>query len=281
MARSLRNDQATTSKITPFRVVSERASATERGQLLEAGLVVLDALSYERTGLLRSDICAILNLDDAIASEVIAVLEKHGLLSYDARRDVYIAGVRSLGLGHSYSTETPLIRAANPTLARIRDQSNETTILTVRWGEYRVNIAQASGHHLFNRAPPPIKPLHLGSGGKILLSGMSDIELAGYVQRLKAGHAAHIGDSDFDAMIESLREIRKTGVAEGFSERSRESASFATAVRDDAGGILGALVVSVPLHRYQDGLRHRVLQLLINGAEEISDEYLRNGSFEH
>lgn len=253
-----------------------RSASARQEHFLEASLSVLDALSYERTALTRRQIRELLKLDETAAEGVISVLVNHGFLNHDARRDVYIAGVRALGLAYSLSTETWLINAAKPALARIRDCSDETTSLTIRWGDYRVNIAQANGHHLFNRAPQPLKPLHSGSGGRILLSGMSDAEVAGYFERKKIEQNGSLGDIDVDTIMRSLQEIRRSGVTEGFG---RASASFGAAVRDPDGGVIGGLVVSVPLHRHQAELRDRVLRLLVNGAEQISDELFRSGAF--
>lgn len=279
VAQSLRRAQATAKRLPAENEAAETFPA-HPAVPLEAGLRLLNVLSFERRTLSFTEIRTILDLDDAAARDVIGALERHGFLAHDARRSLYMAGIRGVGLAHSYTVETPLVRIAIPALARIRDQSNETTILTVRWGDYRVNIAQAPGSHLFNRSPQPMKPLHTGSGGKILLASMSDAELGQYIERLKRGELPDSTSMDPQTMIELVREIRKTGIAEGFSERTRESASFAAAIRDAEGAILGALVVSIPLHRYQDDLRHRVIQLLMNGAEEISDELLRSGQIE-
>lgn len=207
-----------------------------------------------------------------MAAPVLDALCRHGLLAHDTAQDCYTPGIRTLELAYGYRAETRLIEAARPVLAAIRDRLDETSMLAVRWGDHRVNIAQMTASRPLRQEIPEgkRKPLYIGAGGKILLAGLADDAVAAYLARVPLQKHSPTTTTDRSELLACIAAIRRSGYAETFSERNSGGASFGAAVRTAAGAVVGALVVSVPLCRYSQDLRARVRPLLLDGAEETA-----------
>jgi DNA-binding IclR family transcriptional regulator len=239
---------------------------------LERILGVLDLFTADRRALGFAEIAGAAGLSDRAAEPLLDALCRHGLLAHDPARDRYTAGIRTLELAYGFRAETGLIEAARPVLAAIRDRLDETSMLAVRWGDHRVNIAQMTSARPLRQEIPEgkRKPLYIGAGGKILLAGLDDDAVADYLGRVPLEKHSPTTTTDRAELLACIAAIRRSGYAETFSERNSGGASFGAAVRSAGGAIVAALVVSVPLCRYGRDLRARVRQLLLDGAEETA-----------
>jgi DNA-binding IclR family transcriptional regulator len=235
-------------------------------------LAVIALFTADRSEWTAAELATETALSDLALRPILRSLCESGLLAYDQHRQSYFPGIRSLELASGFRTRTPLCDIAEPVLESLRARFNETAMLAVRWGDYRVSIAQALSSHPLHQDIPlgKRKPLYIGAGGKILLASLDDVELANYLARISLDRASPTTTTDRIQLIELVAEIRESGFAETFSERNSGGASFGAAVRDGGGAIIAALVLSMPLQRYRFELRDRIKQLLISGAGEIS-----------
>lgn len=239
---------------------------------VERVLGVLDLFTADRRALDVAEIAEATGLSGGTAESVLDALCRHGLLSHDRARDRYTAGIRSLELAYGYRSETDLVEAARPILAGIRDRLDETSMLAVRWGDHRVNIAQMTSARPLRQEIPEgkRKPLYIGAGGKILLAALGDDEITDYLARVPLEKHSPTTTTDRAQLLETVAAIRRTGYAETLSERNSGGASFGAAVRAGDGPIVAALVVSVPLCRYRQDLRTQARQLLLDGADAMA-----------
>ncbi len=146
----------------------------------------------------------------------------------------------------------------------IRNQVSETVILSVRSGDFCVNIDSVEGLNSMRRmADLGVQaPLYVGAASKVLLAGREDDEIEAY-----------LGRSDLTALQEStimgrnarwreIRSIRKRGFAESKGELfagggACQSRSFRTDRRGDrrsharpaAGGCRACVHEARPSHR--------------------------------
>ncbi|HWA17751.1 MAG TPA: IclR family transcriptional regulator [Devosia sp.] len=245
--------------------------------LLEAGLDVLELMNADEPVLSREQIAAVTGLDGALLDRVIGALLARGLIDHAPEADGYMAGVKTLELAYAYQHEAPLVHAANPVLRAISAELDETTMLAVRWDDYRCYIAQVESQRPFRRTIPlgKLKQLYIGAAGKILLGGLTDDELEDYLARVPLESVSATTTTDRDALKRTVARIRETGLAETFSERNLGGASFGAAIRNSEGRITAALIVSIPLVRYRPELRNKIMGSLKQGAEEISDRCFR------
>ncbi len=192
--------------------------------VLDKAVALLDAVAARPLEL--KELCAATGLPRATAHRLATALVAHELLSLSAGR--YAPGPR-------LAADT-LVSAAQPVLARLGAEADESAQLYVRRGDARVCVAavdRASG--LRDTVPVgAVLPLTAGSGAQVLLAWSDDA-------------SRFLPDAAFDA--KTLAAVRRRGWAESAAEREAGVASVSAPVRAADGTVLAAVCLSGPLDR--------------------------------
>jgi DNA-binding IclR family transcriptional regulator len=146
--------------------------------VIDKAMAIITAVESEPLTLAR--LVAETGMSRATAHRLATALEVHGLL----RRDDdgrFTVGYRTLSLARGVGAALPLIDAARPLLARLRDDTGESVQLFVREGDSRVCVASLESPHGLRTIVPngAVLPLDQGSGGRVL-RGETDAE-TGYI----------------------------------------------------------------------------------------------------
>lgn len=195
-------------------------------------------------------------LPRATAHRLAVALEVHRLLTRDGEGR-FILGAR---LGEfAAARPDPLITAAEPVLAWVRDECGESAQLFRRDGSERVCIAaaeRASG--LRTTVPVGSRlPLTAGSGAQVLCAWSDPASL------LEVFAA-----SEFTSR--SLGEVRRRGWAHSVGQREAGVASVSAPVRSRDGGLLAAISISGPIERFGRTPGQRFAPVLVAGARRIT-----------
>lgn len=195
-------------------------------------------------------------LPRATAHRLAVALEVHQLLARDAEGR-FVLGAR---LGElATALPNPLIAAAQPVLAWVRDECGESTQLYRRDGNDRVCIAaaeRASG--LRTTVPVGSRlPLTAGSGAQVLCAWSDPAALQDV-----------FASSEFT--LRSLAEVRRRGWAQSVGQREAGVASVSAPVRTSGGELLAAISISGPIERFGRAPGQRFAPLLVTGARRIA-----------
>jgi DNA-binding IclR family transcriptional regulator len=203
-----------------------------------------------------ADLVTATGLPRATAHRLAVALEVHRLLDRDTEGR-FVLGRR---LGElATALPDPVLSAAAPVLAWVRDESGESAQLYRRDGAERVCVAAAEratglrttvpvGSHL---------PLTAGSGAQVICA-WSDPESLTEI----------LADSSFTPR--SLAEVRKRGWAQSVGQREAGVASVSAPVLAPSGGLLGAISVSGPIERLGRTPGTRLAPVLLAGARRIT-----------
>ncbi len=184
--------------------------------VLDKAVRILEAIEVGPCSL--TELCERISLPRATAHRLATALETHGMIARDSEgRFVLGTTLARLGLAAGFGPRRLLVDAATPILARLRDQTGESTQLYVRSGDARVCLVSLESPHSLRTivAVGSALPMDRGSAAKVLSAGPG---------RMKEGWA------------ESVEE-RELGVA----------SVSAPVVRD--GEIVAAVSVSGPVER--------------------------------
>lgn len=201
--------------------------------VLDKAMVVL--ASVEARPQTLSQLQESTDLPRATAHRLATALESHGLLRRDAAGRFEL-GPHLVTLGRAATDRFPLIDAAGPVLAKLRDATGESVQLFVREGESRRCILSLESPHGLRWIVPEgsLLPLDVGSSGRLLR-----------------------GDTTKAGWIESIGE-REAGVA-----------SVSAAVVDVSGVVLAAISVSGPIERLSRQPGRRFGTLVVEAAARI------------
>ena len=242
-------------------------------QSVDRAIDILKTFSLQEQELTLGRIAAKVGLSKPTAYRLIATMRQRGLISQREDTKTYSLGSEFLVFAAIRSRQSNLLDLAIPVVRQIRDKVNETISLSIRVGDFRVNMYQLESLHAVRRGAYSGEPSPLYAGAsKLLLASMSDPEIADYLARTTLVRFTPTTITDPDLLWREIRRTRKRGYAESRHERFVGAASLATPVRDSVSGVVAVLYASVPEERYSKTLRQSCLDALQDGAARVSRE---------
>jgi DNA-binding IclR family transcriptional regulator len=195
-------------------------------------------------------------LPRATAHRLAVALEVHRLLARDADGR-FVLGPRVADL--AAALPDPLVAAAGPVLAWIRDECGESAQLYRRDGAERVCVAAAERTHGL-RTTVPIGsrlPLTAGSGAQVICAWSDHASLADV-----------LAEAEFAER--SLAEVRRRGWAQSVGQREAGVASVSAPVLAADGELLAAVSISGPIERLGRSPGTRFAPVLIAAARRLA-----------
>jgi len=195
-------------------------------------------------------------LPRATAHRLAVALEVHGLLARDTSGR-FVVGPRIGEL--AAALPDPLILAAEPSLAWVRDECGESAQLYRREGNDRVCVAAAErATGLRTTVPVGSRlPLTAGSGAQVLCAWSDPASI----------HDVMTG-AEFTAR--TLAEVRRRGWAQSVGQREAGVASVSAPVLSSDGELLAAISISGPIERLGRNPGARFAPVLVTAARRIA-----------
>ena len=220
--------------------------------VIDKAVAILDAVAVEPRSL--ADLVSATDLPRATAHRLAVALEVHRLLGRDADGR-FVLGAHLAD--YATAVPDPLVRAAQPVLAWVRDECGESAQLYRRDGNQRVCLAAAerlSG--LRTTVPVGTRlPLTAGSGAQVLMAWAPDA-------------SALLADAAYSDR--TLAEVRRRGWAQSIAQRETGVASVSAPIRSADGEVLAALSISGPIDRLGRTPGPRFAPVLLHGANRIA-----------
>jgi DNA-binding IclR family transcriptional regulator len=161
---------------------------------------------------------------------------------------------------------------ALPVMRRMRDDVDETIILSVARRRRRINVEfmESTQNTRRVRQMGPEIPLYVGAAGRALLSGFSEENLRAYLASAAAADGVVISGLDAEAFAREVATVRDSGVSVVEHEFSADLCAVSTPIRDHAGRVAAALTISVPADRFTPEFRRIAERVARRGARDIS-----------
>jgi IclR family acetate operon transcriptional repressor len=158
-------------------------------------------------------------------------------------------------MGHDSSS---LRRRARPLLKALRDEFNETTLLSVLSADELVLVDVVEGNHMLKFVPPVgmIVDPRDSAAGHAMLSHMNSRR-----------RFSTLGEDPNSALLERLEQVRESGYA---VHRFDDHASIAAAVLEANGEPGAAIVLTGPLERIKPERYREIGTRIAEVAKELS-----------
>jgi DNA-binding IclR family transcriptional regulator len=195
-------------------------------------------------------------LPRATAHRLAVALEVHRLLARDGEGR-FVLGPRVGEL--AAALPDPLVTAAGPVLAWVRDECGESAQLYRRDGSERVCVAAAErAHGLRTTVPVGSRlPLTAGSGAQVICAWSDPASVTDVLRAAEFTEKA-------------LTDVRRRGWAQSVGQREAGVASVSAPVLDPNGRLLAAISLSGPIERLGRSPGTRFAPVLISGARRIA-----------
>ena len=228
--------------------------------VIDKAVAILDATAHAPVTL--SELVDATGLPRATAHRLAVALEVHHLLSRDGDGR-FVLGPR---LGElAAALPDPLVAAAGPVLAWVRDESGESAQLYRRDGDVRVCIAAAERTSGLRTTVPlgARLPLTAGSGAQVLCAWLDEATLADLLP-----------SAPFSERV--LAEVRRRGWAQSVAQREAGVASVSAPVRaPEKGEVIAAISISGPIERLGRAPGQRYAPILVAGARRLTTALAR------
>ena len=192
-------------------------------------------------------------LNISTCHHLLATLIQRGFAAKVPGRRLYALGGRILYLGHA-CLQVDLPRRAQPYLEAINQATGETVHLAALQGDAVVTLAVREARHAVRVDTGKIGSMeapHATSVGKAIMAWLPEDE----IRRILTGGMKRFTDktiTEFPALIESLRIVRRNGYAIDREEFLPGVICVGAAIRDQAGTVIGAISASTPTMRATD-----------------------------
>jgi len=228
--------------------------------VIDKAVAILDATADSPVTL--GELVVATGLPRATAHRIAVALEVHRLLARDGDGR-FVLGPR---LGQlAAALPDPVVGAAGPVLAWVRDESGESAQLYRRDGDVRVCIAAAERTSGLRTTVPvgARLPLTAGSGAQVLCAWLDAATLADLMPR-----------AAFSERV--LAEVRRRGWAQSVAQREAGVASVSAPVRaPQTGEVVAAISISGPIERLGRAPGQRYAPILVAGARRLTTALAR------
>jgi DNA-binding IclR family transcriptional regulator len=251
---------------------TQSASSPYTVEVLNKAFDILGVFRPEAPSLSLKQIVALTGLPKTTTFRLLSTLVERQFCEYDPATEQYSLGFAFLRFGDIRRRQTNVHANALPVMRDMRNKVNETIVLSIRTGDFRIHIDFVESLHPMRRmAELGVQaPLYAGAASKVLLAGLEADELESYLARteLEAFQKATITDKE--ELKKELLRIQAQGYAESLGELFTGGGALAAPVRDYSGKTVAVIDILTPEHRYTPEHREQCIAHLLEGTAEIS-----------
>ena len=249
---------------------------TPRGEnpltTLEKCIQILTLLS-EAAQLQVSEIAERLNLPRSTAYRYIAALRSHHLVEAVEEGSGYRLGAKILELAATMSRR-PIRDIALPYMERIARETGETVILCGLREHVGICLEKVDGHHALRVSYElgDTYPLHASATGKAIYAHLNPKERKAILDEVGLDRFTETTITDPETLNREASRVRETGYSESDGEAIVGTRGMAAPIFSFTGRIVASIGASVPSHRGEGENRQRLIDLLVQAAEDITRE---------
>lgn len=231
-----------------------------------ADVLLLFAQSDHPLGV--SKIARSLSLSKAVVHRILQSLTSRSLLQLVPGDQTYILGPAATSLSAKAWSQMDVRTIAAPILRRLREQTRETTTLSVLVGHQRIYLDQFESPQEVKMVVElgPRFALHSGASSRSILAFLPEPFIEEAVRHLGAADP----DFDADAYRDELQQVHEKGFAVSMNERNTGAAAIAAPFFDAAGNVMGSISSCGPVFRYGEEGHEDHVRMVINAARAIT-----------
>ncbi len=233
---------------------------------------VLELLAAYPDGLTLSQLCEELRIPFSSMYDLAGTLTHLGFLLRDETTLLYRLGPKMLQLAGKFWASQDLVNTAAPIMAEIREQTGETTSLSVLQDQLIVFIHKAPARGVVQVVNPvgTRLPAHSTGSGKAMLAHLPEADLLRLYPDEALEKATPATIATRRELFAALKKARSDGYAEDQEESQIGVWAVASCIRNALGEPLAAISIAAPAFRVQARDPGHWAELLVDGAARIS-----------
>ncbi len=239
------------------------------------GLSVIEAMGHGATHQSVADIASAAMLPRSVVRRFVMTLSRLGFAKSDGK--CYWLTPRVLKLGLSYLYALPFWRQAQLALEDLRAEVEQSCSMAVLDGTELVYVVRVPSRRILsmNLSIGSRLPAHVISLGRVLLAGLTDIELEQYLKDAELKRFTPHTETSPARLRGAIAQVRANGYAWIDAEFDESICGIAVPVRDSEGHVVAALNVSLMAGEWNEKkAKARFLAPLRRAAAQIRSSML-------
>ncbi|MDR0377185.1 MAG: IclR family transcriptional regulator [Spirochaetaceae bacterium] len=238
-------------------------------RLLQSALEILDAVADSAVSLGFKDICGLFQLPKSTIHNLVQTMLNMEYLQKDLTGH-YRIGIRCFKTGNAFRLSDPFTERARQIVEELHQTCNENTCFAVLERTDVVYIYEFDSTQVLRvyAHDEKRKPAHATALGKALLSGYTDEEIRSLYSCEELQVFTPRTLCNLDALIEHLREVRRSHVAYDLEETHPHVNCIAVPVMNSKGFPVAALSFTFPTFR-EEVTQEQLLALLQAAARKM------------
>lgn len=247
-----------------------KSSGMERSvKSAERTLALFELFSLHQVPLTVGQISSMLNIPQPSVTMLVRNFVKLGYLEHDRVSRTFLPTIRIMLLGSWVHRRFEMQNDLEGRLERLLRECDETVLLGLRnslYCQYVCALIPDKPNHLEIQSGM-VRPLTKAAIGQVLLSVLSDQEIALFVRRCNAEFDRHlqVNPSEFMALIDR---IRRDGYAETAGDMTPGRGVIAVSIPTPLGNVPMAVGVGAPIERMR-AKRDLILEALDRFQREL------------
>jgi IclR family acetate operon transcriptional repressor len=278
-------DSADTHPLAPTGItpVAPRNGKAERHsiQSVDRAVTLLETIAEMGGEATLTGLATRTRLNISTCHHLLATLLKWGFVAKVPGRRSYALGGRILYLSQICLRQVDLPRRVQPYIERINQATGETVHLCVLQGEQMVTMLRREARHAVRvdtGALGRLEAPHATALGKAMLAWLPEDEVRRIVETSGADKFTPNTITDFAALIEELRLVRRKGYAIDREEFQPGVICIGAAIRDHSGAVVGSISASTPAMRATEAHLDEMREQVMASTRELSAELGEPGS---
>jgi IclR family acetate operon transcriptional repressor len=218
---------------------------------INKALDILELFLKKEGELGLSELSKLSGINIATANRIASVLVKRGYLKQRVKRGKYALGTIFLDFSGIIRGRVKMRDIALPLLNRLSQKLDETVLLVSWDGQEGTHTETVHADHALRIVPDEGTKFNLHSTGvgKVILANLSDAELESCYRDKKLERHTSNTVTNLDDLKRHLVAVREEGVGYDDEEQYLGVRNVAAAIKDNTGGVVGAIGVIGPTVR--------------------------------
>jgi DNA-binding IclR family transcriptional regulator len=233
---------------------------------------LLNAFSEEETILSMTEISKRIQLPKSTTFRMLEALEAHGLILRDPQGRGYQLGYQLIRWGTLALTNLDLRNLAFPILKSLSAATDETAVLSIRYGYFAMWLDMVESPHpvrLAIRIREPLS-LHAGASSKVLLAFLPETEIERLMSGIIFTQLKPNTITTPETMRNEIREIRSRGYATSFEETDLGAMGIAAPAYNHNGQPTAGIGIAAPISRVPIERVPLLAKFVLDASKELS-----------
>ena len=229
-------------------------SAKDRVKTLDKSITILTCLAESQNQLALKELTKITGLKTTTCFRLIKAMETMGLVERDPGSKKYRLGFKVISLGVSALNRLDLRQIALPFMTKLREETGETTNLSILDGTEIIFIERIQSEHLFNvnLSVGSRLPVYCTSQGKAILAFLPEDEAEELMEKINFEKRTDKTLVTARSLKKELKAVRNNGFAINYEELEKGLCAIAAPIFNHNAYPIAAVNVSYAIARYEE-----------------------------